>query len=106
MAAKSVAHVFGQNLRRARRAADISQEELGFSSGLHRTEIGLLERGERVPRLDTLLRVAAGVGVRIDSPLVEGIAWMPGDLMATRGTFSFSSGDEEGGGGCLEDADG
>ena len=105
MSAKSVAYVFGRNLRRARRAADISQEELGFASGLHRTEIGLLERGERLPRLDTALRVAAGVGVRINSPLVEGIEWMPGDLTATRGTFSFSSAEEQGGGG-PEDADG
>jgi len=96
MAARSVADVFGRNLGRARRAADISQEELGFVSGLHRTEIGLLERGERLPRLDTLLKVAAGVGVRIDSPLVEGISWRPGDPMAAPGMFSVSPPREKG----------
>lgn len=85
-----VAHLFGENLRRARLGADISQEELGFRSGLHRTEIGLLERGGRVPCLDTLLKVASGLGVRIDSPLVEGIYWAPGDRTATPGAFSFS----------------
>lgn len=85
-----VARRFGENLRRARRAAAISQEELGFRSGLHRTEIGLLERGARVPRLDTLLKLAAGLGVRVDSPLVEGISWTPGGLTATPGAFSFS----------------
>ncbi|MGH7489152.1 MAG: helix-turn-helix transcriptional regulator, partial [bacterium] len=70
-----VARRFGENLRRVRRQADISQEELGFRSGLHRTEVGLLERGARVPRLDTLLKLAAGLGIRIESPLFEGMSW-------------------------------
>jgi transcriptional regulator with XRE-family HTH domain len=42
-----VARRFGENLRRHREAADISQEELGVRCSLHRTEIGLLERGAR-----------------------------------------------------------
>lgn len=60
-----VARRFGANLRRVRRQADLSQEQLGLHSGLHRTEVGLLERGARVPRLDTLLKLAAGLGVRM-----------------------------------------
>lgn len=54
---------FGQNLRRCRRVANLSQEQLGLRAGLHRTEIGLLERGARVPRIDTLLKLAAALSV-------------------------------------------
>ena len=35
-----VARRFGENLRRVRRQADLSQEELGFRASLHRTEVG------------------------------------------------------------------
>jgi transcriptional regulator with XRE-family HTH domain len=46
----------GENVLLARRRAGISQEELGFLSMLHRTEIGQLERGIRIPRMDTVNR--------------------------------------------------
>lgn len=77
-----VAKRFGENLRRLRRRADISQEELGLRSSLHRTEIGLLERGARVPRIDTLIKIATGLGVRIDCALLDGITWTPGTTQA------------------------
>jgi DNA-binding XRE family transcriptional regulator len=48
-----VALHFGNNLRSHREHAGISQESLGHSASLHRTEVGLLERGARVPRIDT-----------------------------------------------------
>ncbi|HKB51634.1 MAG TPA: helix-turn-helix transcriptional regulator [Solirubrobacterales bacterium] len=51
----TVARRFGANLRQLRRQADLSQEEVGARASLHRTEIGLLERGARVPRIDTLV---------------------------------------------------
>jgi transcriptional regulator with XRE-family HTH domain len=68
---------FGQNLRRCRRVADLSQEQLGIRAGLHRTEIGLLERGARVPRIDTLLKLAAALDID-PRELIDGIAWRPG----------------------------
>jgi len=80
---------FGENLRRLRKAADISQEELGMRSSLHRTEIGLLERGARVPRIDTLIKVASGLGIRIDCALLSGISWTPGTTEA--GGFRIAS---------------
>lgn len=54
---------FGANLNHARRAAGLSQERLAARAGLHRTEIGLLEQGRRVPRIDTLARLAGAIGV-------------------------------------------
>jgi transcriptional regulator with XRE-family HTH domain len=74
----TVARVFGANLRRARRRADLSQEQLGYRASLHRTEIGLLERGARVPRIDTLVKLTTALGIRIDCALLAGIDWTPG----------------------------
>ena len=54
---------FGANLRRARLAAGLSQEGLSQRSGLHLTEISRLENGLRDPRLSTIVRVAAGLGL-------------------------------------------
>jgi len=88
-----VGHHFGENLRRARRRAGISQEELGMRSSLHRTEIGLLERGERVPRIDTLIKVAAALTIP-PGDLLAGIDWTPGSTTTTDGNFAFApSGD-------------
>jgi transcriptional regulator with XRE-family HTH domain len=49
---------FGENLKKQRVEAGLSQEALGRSCRLHRTEISLLERGERDPRLSTIVRLA------------------------------------------------
>ena len=76
---------FAQNLRRCRHVAGISQETLGFRAELHRTEIGLLERGARTPRIDTVVKLAAALQVEPDE-LLEGMAWMPS---AYGGQFVF-----------------
>ena len=39
---------FGKVLKEIRQENSLSQEELGFGSGYHRTYISLLERGGRV----------------------------------------------------------
>lgn len=38
---------FGLKIRELREAKNISQEKLAFSTGFHRTYIGMVERGER-----------------------------------------------------------
>ena len=80
----SVAERFGANLSRLRERADITQEELAFRASLHRTEIGLLERGGRVPKIDTLAKLAGALEVE-PGALFEGIAWTPGNVR--RGSF-------------------
>lgn len=54
---------FAYNLRSERQRRGLSQEALGFACGLHRTEISLLERGGRDPRLDTLVRLARALEI-------------------------------------------
>ena len=55
---------FAANVRRRRAELGLSQEDLGHACGLHRTEISLLERGERDPRVSTVVRLARALGVR------------------------------------------
>lgn len=45
---------FGKLLREKRQALGISQEELAFRSGLHRTYVGSVERGERNLSLENI----------------------------------------------------
>lgn len=74
----NVAHRFGVNLRRHRRLADLSQEETAVRASLHRTAVGQLERGERVARVDTLVKLAGALGVD-PGELLAGLTWQPGE---------------------------
>ncbi len=65
---------FARNLVSSRRRSDLSQAETAERAGLHRTEISLLERGLRVPRLDTIVQLAAGVEVE-PCELLAGMVW-------------------------------
>jgi transcriptional regulator with XRE-family HTH domain len=85
----AVAGRFGRNLRRIRRREDLSQEQLGRRAALHRTEIGKLEHGERVCRIDTLIRLAGAMAVP-PGELLDGIDWVPAP--ETTGTFVLGSG--------------
>jgi transcriptional regulator with XRE-family HTH domain len=67
---------FEANLKRERKRAGISQEQLGFLSSLHRTEIGMLERGARLPRIDTLVKLASALECGY-AALLYGIEWEP-----------------------------
>lgn len=65
---------FAVNLRRAREVAGISQEELAERCELHRTEVSLLERGGREPRLGTMVKLATALGTTPET-LCAGITW-------------------------------
>ncbi|MFD5631566.1 MULTISPECIES: helix-turn-helix domain-containing protein [Streptomycetaceae] len=57
----------GQNLRAARRAARLTQEELAELSGLDRQAVNRIEQAHQSALLDNLIRLAAGLGI----PLAE-----------------------------------
>lgn len=88
----TVAQRFGANLRRCRRHAGLSQEQVGLLAELHRTEIGLLERAARVPRIDTLVKLTAALDLTV-LDLLDGIAWEPGESRPGRFSLSESDGD-------------
>ena len=52
-------------MRRARIAANLTQESLADNSGLDRSYIGGVERGERNPTLSVIEKIAAGLGVPV-----------------------------------------
>jgi DNA-binding XRE family transcriptional regulator len=85
--AEELAVRFGENLVRCRRRADLSQEELGIRASLHRTEIGLLENGRRVARVDTLIQLSGAMSIPPEE-LLEGLHWNPGDTAS--GGFAIS----------------
>jgi transcriptional regulator with XRE-family HTH domain len=64
---------FAANLRRCRKNRGLSQQRLAFDCRLHRTEISLLERGDRNPRLTTIVRLARALGVA-PGELLEDVA--------------------------------
>ena len=55
---------FGEELRKAREQAGLSQEKLGFDSGYHPTYISQLERGMKSPTLKAIFSLAKAVGLR------------------------------------------
>lgn len=57
----------GAAVRELRARRGLSQEELGFASGLHRNYVGALERGEINPTFRILLKLERGLGL----PLAE-----------------------------------
>jgi transcriptional regulator with XRE-family HTH domain len=61
-----IVRAFGANLRLLREADEHSQDSLAVTARLHRTEIGLLERGQRAPGLLTLLILADALWVTPD----------------------------------------
>jgi transcriptional regulator with XRE-family HTH domain len=67
---------FAANLRQARTKAGLSQEELGYRCDLHRTEISLLERAGREPRLATMVKLAGALKTT-PGELCTGIGWDP-----------------------------
>lgn len=83
----ALAERFAFNVRRLRAAADVSQEELAFRADVHRTQVSLIEAGERLPRLETLVKLAGALGVTTND-LVEGIAWEPFEQLS--GGFAVS----------------
>jgi transcriptional regulator with XRE-family HTH domain len=79
----TVAEQFAANLVRCRKRAGISQEQLGFLADLHRTEIGMLERGARLARIDTVVKLAGGLEID-PGELLDGITWKPGGTIVGR----------------------
>jgi transcriptional regulator with XRE-family HTH domain len=82
----NVAEKFGENLMVLRKRTGLSQEELGFRANLHRTEVSQLERGTRLARIDTRVKLAGALRVT-PGELLKGIAWSPGGTRVGRFRF-------------------
>ncbi len=55
---------FGIRVRETRLKRGLSQEQLGFDAGLHRTAISFIERAERSATLETIEKLAIALDVQ------------------------------------------
>jgi transcriptional regulator with XRE-family HTH domain len=62
--------VVAEAVRRARKAADLSQEDLALEAGLDRTYISQVERGKRNVTVVVLARIAKALNTTPDRLLV------------------------------------
>jgi transcriptional regulator with XRE-family HTH domain len=62
---KKIEERFGERVRELRQAKGLSQEELAFKTGVHRTYLGGIERGERNPSLKNIAAIAKALGVTL-----------------------------------------
>jgi len=62
---KAYLRKIGENVRITRDNKGWSQEELGFESGVHRTYIGAVERGERNISLLSLRKIAKALDTTV-----------------------------------------
>lgn len=63
MDADEVARAFGRTLRKFRKAAQLTQEQLSLSANLQRNYVSELELGQKQPSVTTLLKLARALKV-------------------------------------------
>jgi transcriptional regulator with XRE-family HTH domain len=85
---ESLAAHLGDNLRFFRQSRRLSQRELASRAGVDHSVVGAVERGERAPRVETLVRLAGALAVPV-AKLLAGIDWMPDH--GESGAFLFTS---------------
>ncbi len=69
---KNLLIIFGQKIKVLRNDRSMSQEDLADSANVHRTYIGMIERGEKNITLITLSRLAVALNIDI-SEIVKGL---------------------------------
>ena len=61
----------GRNIRQYRLKKKLRQEDLAEQTGLSTNYVGALERGEKIPSLETLITIINTLGVSADMILVD-----------------------------------
>jgi len=69
---KAIEKQFGKKVRELRQAKGLSQEELAFKVGVHRTYLGGIERGERNPSLKNIAAIAEALGISLSELFLFG----------------------------------
>ena len=62
---------FGAALRRVRRAAGLTQEQLGLEAGVQRNFVSLIELGQNQPTIVTINKLARALGMRASELVAE-----------------------------------
>ena len=66
-----ILNILAENVRFYRKQLKISQEELAFRSGLHRTYIGMVERAEKRVSVISLEKLSEALGVSYNELLTR-----------------------------------
>ena len=66
-----ITKTLSRNIRRLRGDIGLSQEELAYKCGLHRTYVGAVERGERNITLSSLELLASALDVDVPTLLIK-----------------------------------
>ena len=61
----------GKNIRKYRKEKDIRQDKLAEMADLSTNYIGMIERGEKVPSLETFLKICVALDVSADMLLAD-----------------------------------
>lgn len=67
----SLDEALAQRIRELRREQGRTLEDVADSAGLHRTSLGLVERGKRGLSVDTAARLAEALGVSLSRLIAE-----------------------------------
>jgi transcriptional regulator with XRE-family HTH domain len=66
-----LASAFGRTLRRLRRGADLTQEQMAFEANLQRNYISMLELGRNQPTITTLFKLARVLNLTPEEMIVS-----------------------------------
>lgn len=61
----------GKNIRKYRQQKKMRQEDLAEKAGLSVNYIGMIERGDKIPALDTFITIVNALGVSADMILCD-----------------------------------
>ncbi len=65
------ANSIGKNIRKFRLEKKLRQEDLAEMTGLSTNYIGMVERGEKIPALETFIGIVNALGVSVDMILCD-----------------------------------
>jgi len=92
MSEATLQQLFGDVIRDRRDKQKLSQEELADQAGLHRTYIGLVERGKRMPSIEMVRRLALALNTTMTtliSNLEKGIRKQKPELLEQKIPLPF-----------------
>jgi len=68
-----IERLFGERVRELRLLRGLSQEELAFRAGVHRTYLSGIERGVRNPSLKNINAIAEAMGITLSDLFLFGV---------------------------------
>lgn len=77
-----LAGAFGAAVRAARTRRGIAQEALAHLAKIERSHAGKIERGEHMPTLSAVLKIAKALGMRGAELMAEAEALLPAEYLA------------------------